>query len=145
MHTIARLSMAAALFALGAYTGGFVSRGAAAQAPAAERVFELRTYTSPSGRLDDLHARFRNHTVGLFEKHGMTNIGYWVPQDDPLKQNTLIYVVAHQSRESAKRSWDGFRNDPDWQKAKAESEKNGPIVEKVESVFLTPVDYSRLR
>lgn len=108
-------------------------------------VYELRTYTALPGRLDALNARFRNHTIKLFEKHGMKNIGYWVPQDDPKKSNTLIYIVSHKSREAAKKSWDAFRADPDWIKARDASEKDGKIVDKVESVFMDPVDYSKLK
>ncbi len=110
-----------------------------------KRVFEIRTYTAQPGKLDALNARFRNHTLGFFEKHGMTNIGYWTPADPPLSENTLIYVVAHKDREAAKRSWDAFRKDPGWLKAKAESEAQGPITTKVESVFLDATDYSPLK
>ena len=116
-----------------------------AHAQSANRVFEIRTYTAAEGKLPALTARFRDHTVKLFEKHGMTNIGYWTPQDAPLSQTTLIYVLAHQSREAAKKSWDGFRNDPEWQKAKAESEKNGALTTKVESVFADPTDFSPMK
>jgi hypothetical protein len=111
----------------------------------AGRVFELRTYTAPDGRLGDLHARFRNHTLRIFQKHGMTNVIYLAPQDAPLSQNTLIYLLAHESREAAKRSWDAFRNDPEWKKVAAETQANGPIVSKVESVFLNPTDYSPMK
>jgi NIPSNAP len=109
------------------------------------RVFELRTYTAPDGKLGELHKRFRDHTTRLFQKHGMTNIGYWSPQDAPQSQNTLVYVIAHASREAAKKSWDAFRNDPEWKKVSSESQVNGPIVAKVESVFLDPTDYSPIK
>ena len=109
---------------------------------AENRVFELRTYVAPEGKLPNLLARFRDHTVKLFEKHGMQNIGYWVPKDQP---NTLIYIVAHKSRDTAKASWDAFRQDPVWVKARTESEANGKIVEKVTSVFMDPVDFSKLK
>ena len=109
------------------------------------RVFELRTYTCYEGKLPDLLARFRNHTMRIFEKHGMTNIGYWVPQDSPLSQNTLIYMLAHPSREAAKKNWDAFRNDPEWQKVQKESEANGKIVSKMESVFMDPTDFSPIK
>jgi hypothetical protein len=109
------------------------------------RLFEIRTYTSEPGKLDALHARFRDHTTRLFEKHGMTNIGYWTPVDGPRSKDTLIYVLAHDSAETAKKSWDGFRNDHDWQKARSESEAAGPIVNKVESLFVKPTDYSEIR
>ena len=134
----------AATFLVGVIVGsGF--HGSRAAAEGGTRVFEIRTYTTHPGKLDALHARFRTHTVKFFEKHGMTNVGYWVPQDAPLADNTLIYVVAHKDRESAKRSWDAFRKDPDWLKARTDSEAQGPIVSKVESVFLSPTDYSPLK
>ena len=109
------------------------------------RVFELRTYTCYEGKLPDLLARFRNHTMRIFEKHGMTNIAYWVPQDAPASQNTLTYVIAHASREAAKRNWDEFRQDPEWQKVQKDSEANGKIVSKVESVFMDPTDFSPMK
>ena len=109
------------------------------------RLYELRTYTTHEGRLDALHQRFRNHTIKLFEKHGMKNGMYWVPTDEKLAKNTLIYVVSHDSREAAQKSWDAFRADPEWQKVRAESEKDGPIVSKVESVYMTLTDYSPVK
>jgi hypothetical protein len=112
---------------------------------AGNRVFEIRTYTAPPGKLDALNARFRDHTIKVFDKYGMKSIGYWVPQDAPLKDNTLIYVLAHESREAAAKSWAAFRADPDWVKTKAESEKDGPLTTKVESVFVDPTDYSPLK
>ncbi len=109
------------------------------------RVFELRTYTCNEGKLPDLLARFRNHTIAIFDKHGMTSIAYWVPQDAPASQNTLIYILAHPSREAAKKNWEEFRNDPEWQKVQKESEANGKLVSKVESVFMEPADFSPLK
>jgi len=109
------------------------------------RVFELRTYTAAEGKIDALHARFRNHTLKLFEKHGMKNIAYWSPSDAPLKSNTLIYVVSHESREAAKKSWDAFRVDPDWIKARDASEVNGKLTAKVESVYMDATDYSPMK
>lgn len=109
------------------------------------RVFELRTYTTHDGKLDALHARFRDHTMRLFEKHGMTNVAYWTPQDPALAGKTLVYLLAHRSPDAAKRSWDAFRNDPEWQKVKAESEAPGPIVRTIESVFGDPTDYSPVK
>ena len=112
---------------------------------AENRVFEMRTYTTVDGRLDALLTRFRDHTTKLFEKHGMTNIGYWVPQDAPLSKNTLVYVLAYPSREAAKKSWDAFRTDPVWQKAQKESEVSGKIVDHVVSVFMDPADFSKIK
>jgi hypothetical protein len=109
------------------------------------RVFEIRTYTTEEGKLDSLNARFRDHTTRLFKKHGMTNIGYWTPADTPLSRNTLIYILAHPSREAAAKNWTAFRNDPEWKKAREESEANGKIVSKVESVFMDSTDYSPLK
>lgn len=116
-----------------------------ADAANGSRVFEMRTYTTLDGRLDALQARFRNHTTKLFEKHGMTNIGYWVPQDGPESKNTLIYILAHSSRDAAKKSWDGFRSDPEWKKAQAASEADGKIVAGVKSVFMDATDYSAIK
>jgi hypothetical protein len=109
------------------------------------RVFEMRTYTCNEGKLPDLLARFRNHTVQIFEKHGMTSIGYWVPQDAPGSQNTLIYILAHPSREAAKKNWAAFQSDPEWQKVQKESEANGKIVNNVVSVFMEPTDFSAIK
>ena len=105
-------------------------------------VYELRTYTTHPGKLDALHARFKNHTIKLFEKHGMKNLMYWVPQDEPRKSNTLIYVVKHKSRQAAEASWKAFREDPEWTRVKGESEAPGPIVQKVETVFMDLAPYS---
>ncbi len=109
---------------------------------AADRVYELRTYHCYEGKLDNLLARFRNHTTRIFEKHGMTNVGYWVPQD---QKNTLVYLLSFPSREAAKKSWDEFRTDPEWVKVRTESEANGKIVEKVDSVYMSPTDFSKLK
>jgi hypothetical protein len=109
------------------------------------RVFELRTYTAAPGKLEELHARFRTHTMRIFERHGMTNIGYWTPKDSPLAANTIIYVLSHESRDAAKKSWAAFGADPEWQRVKAASEAQGPIVSKVESMFLDATDYSPIK
>ena len=111
----------------------------------AGRVFELRTYTAPDGKLPELQARFRNHTMRIFEKHGMKNVGYWVPQDAPAKDNTLIYVISHESREAAKKSWAAFGGDPEWQKVAKESQINGKIVAGVTSVYMDATDYSPIK
>jgi hypothetical protein len=116
-----------------------------ARAQAGPRVFELRTYTTEPGRLDALHARFRDHTMRLFQKQGMTNVGYWVPQDPKLAGNTLVYLLAYPDRESATKSWEQFRADPEWQKARAASEADGRIVAKVDSLFLEATEYSPMK
>ncbi len=110
-----------------------------------ERVFEMRTYVAAAGKLDALHARFRDHTNKLFQKHGMELIGYWTPTDGDEAKNTLVYILAYPSREAAKKSWEGFMADADWNKAKAESEKNGKLVDSVKSQYLKPTDYSPIR
>ena len=98
-----------------------------------------------TGKLPELLKRFREHTTKLFEKHGMTNIGYWTPTDEPRSKNTLIYILAHDSREAAKKSWDAFQHDPDWIKVKEASEADGKLVNKVESVYATPTDFSAIK
>ncbi|HEX8529714.1 MAG TPA: NIPSNAP family protein, partial [Cytophagales bacterium] len=110
------------------------------------RVFQLRTYTATAGKLPNVHARFRDHTVKLFRKHGMTNVGYWevIPKDGG-EPNTLIYVLAHPSKEAGEASFSAFRADPNWTKAKAASEANGPIVDKVEAVYMAATDYSPVK
>lgn len=109
-----------------------------------ETVFELRTYTTHDGRLPALEARFRNHTMGLFEKHGMRNIGYWIPSDRP---NTLVYIIAHANADSVGRNWKAFGSDPAWQAVARESQKDGPILVDggIENQFMTATDYSPIR
>jgi NIPSNAP len=126
-------------------TGVWVGKTTTVDAAAKGRVFEIRTYTANEGKLDALHARFRNHTTKIFEKHGMANVGYWKPLDEPLSKNTLIYVLAYPTREAAKKAWDGFRNDPEWVKVKQESEVNGVLTAKVDSIYLEATDYSKIK
>ena len=114
-------------------------------AQSGNRVFELRTYHTPEDKLDNLMARFRDHTIEIFNRHGMTSIGYWLPQDEPLKGRTLIYLLAFPSRDAAKKDWAEFRADPEWKQVSAASEANGKIVEKVDSVFLDPTDFSQIK
>ncbi len=111
----------------------------------AEWVYELRTYTTAPGKLDDLNRRFKNHTMRLFERHGIKNVAYWTLAEDSKhedKGTTLIYVIAHKNRAVAKESWKAFMGDEDWKKAWAESKKEGPVVTKVKSIFLKQTDYS---
>ena len=108
----------------------------------ASRVYELRTYTTHPGRLPALNKRFQDHTLKLFEKHGMKNEMYWIPTDPAKAENTLIYIVSHESEAAAKKSWDAFRTDPEWIKARDASEADGKIVLKVESVYMTKAPYS---
>ena len=108
------------------------------------KVYELRTYTCLEGKLDALNIRFRDHTIDILNNHGIESIGYWVPQGERSK-NTLIYIVAHSSREAADRNWKEFLDDPKWKKVAAESEAHGKIVLKIESVFLDPTEFSKLK
>jgi NIPSNAP len=113
---------------------------------AQNRVYELRTYTCNEGKLEALKARFRDHTIEIFKRHGMESVGYWTPQDGPTSKTTLIYILAHPSREAAAKNWADFRNDPEWQKVSAASEVNGKILAKPpESVFMDPTDFSKLK
>jgi hypothetical protein len=134
------------LLAVSAAIGvGFkIGRSTTARA-ASNHVFEIRTYTAEPGKLEALQARFRDHTVDIFNKHGMTSVGYFAPSDEPLSKNTLIYILEFPSRDAAKKSWDAFRNDPEWQKVQKESEANGKLVTKVDSVFAEPTDFSPLK
>lgn len=110
------------------------------------RCFEMRTYYAAPGKFEDMNKRFRDHTCALFKKHGMELIGFWIPQDkDKGSENTMVYILAHKSREAAKKSWADFSNDPEWKKARAESEANGKLVEKAESVYLSATDYSPMK
>ena len=109
------------------------------QAEAEYPLYELRTYYTHEGKIDDLHARFSNHTMALFEKHGIKNLAYWSPADDP---SVLIYLIAHKSAEAAKASWTAFGQDPEWQKVAKASRANGPILTKIDSVYMTKTPYS---
>ncbi len=123
----------------------WTTRQAAGEQAAQGRVFELRTYVTHPGRLDALNKRFRDHTCRLFKKHGIELVGFWTPADGPESKNTLVYMVAFPSVEAQKKSWAAFREDPEWTTAKAKSEKDGPIVEKIESKNLAATDYSSIR
>jgi len=112
---------------------------------AQNRVYELRTYTCHDGKLEALKARFRDHTIAIFKRHGMESIGYWVPQDPEKSKNTLIYILAHPSLEAARKNWAAFQSDAEWVKTRSDSEAAGPIVQKVESVYMSPTDFSVLK
>ncbi|NLT71416.1 MAG: NIPSNAP family protein [Verrucomicrobiaceae bacterium] len=106
--------------------------------------FELRTYHAAPGKATALHARFRDHTVALFQKHGMTNVLYSIPREDSgvAEKNTLVYLLAYPDRDAREASWKTFREDPEWIAVKAASEKDGKLVTRVDSLFLHPTDYS---
>ncbi len=107
-------------------------------------IYEYRVYEAMPGRLPDVQARFREHTVALFEKHGIRNIGYWTANIGDYN-NRLIYIVAFDSLEQRETAWAAFRADPEWHKAVSESEANGPIVARLTNTLLTPTDYSPLQ
>jgi hypothetical protein len=110
--------------------------------PASTAVYELRIYHAAEGKLDELLARFRDHTMQIFERHGLKNVAYWTPTDEPLKGKTLVYILAHPSREAAEANWKAFRDDPEWVSVKAKSEANGPLVDKVDSTYMTLTEFS---
>ena len=146
---------ASALLALALITGCAQINGATTQAVTTKSVvadaktatttaarnplYELRTYTTNDGKLDALHARFRDHTARLFERHGIQNVAYWTPTDKP---NTLVYIVAHPDRDAAKAAWAAFVADPEWKTAYAASIADGQLVTNIDSVFMTATDYS---
>jgi len=105
-------------------------------------IFELREYTTYEGKLPDLLNRFHQHTMALFERHGMKNVAYWTPTDEPLKGKTLIYILKHPSREAASANWKAFQADPEWQQVKAKTEEKGQIVEKVVATFMELTEFS---
>ncbi|HEX9002814.1 MAG TPA: NIPSNAP family protein [Blastocatellia bacterium] len=110
------------------------------------KCYEIRTYIAAPGKLEDLHKRFRDHTIKLFKKHGMEVVGFWGPTDkEKGSENTLVYVMAYPNREARDKAWKAFGADPEWQKARAESEKNGKLTDKVESVILGATDYSPIK
>ncbi len=132
------------VFGLGFAAGQFADFEPVASAQG-ERIFEMRTYTAHPGRLDALNTRFRDHTTRIFEKHGMTNLAYWTPQEAPLSENTLVYILAHDSRDAAQASWDAFREDPEWAQVAEESQRDGRIVQSVDVLWLEPTDYSMIK
>lgn len=140
-----KLYVALAIFSLGVFAGNAGQFVSDASAQSSDRVFELRTYTTLPGRLDALHTRFEDHTIRIFERHGMTNIGYFSPQDEPLADNTLIYMLAHDSRKAADASWAAFIADPEWQEVAEASQVDGRIIEKLERVYLDPTSFSQMK
>jgi NIPSNAP len=132
------------LFVMGA--GTLVADSPSGAPAGSGRVFELRTYTAAPGKLTALNARFRDHTIALFKKHGMEVVGFWEPVDkDSGAGDKLVYMLSHQSRAAAEASWKAFRADPEWVKVKADSEKDGSLTAKIESVFMAGTDYSPLK
>jgi len=134
----------AGCLALGWYLGGtgLLTAATAGDAVLADRVFEIRTYTSPDGKLEDLNARWRDHTSRILARHGVQNVGFWVPEES---DNTLVVLLAHESREAATANWSAFRADQEWLDARAASEADGPVSLGAEGFFMYPTDYSSLR
>jgi hypothetical protein len=107
-------------------------------------VYELRMYHVHEGKIDALRDRFRDYTDALFKRHNMKSIGYWSPEDAPASQNLFIYILEHPSRHEAEKNWAAFHADPEWQKVKADSENNGPLVDHVDRYFMDPTSFSAL-
>jgi hypothetical protein len=128
------------VFGAGVYVGGI-----RVAAQAGSRVIEIRRYTANEGKLEALVKRMRDGEARMFEKHGMKNVLHSVVADGPDAQTTYIYILSHDSRAKAAASWDAFRNDPEWKAFRADSEKNGPLVAKVEGTFVNPTDFSALK
>src|SRR5450432_3082729 len=141
--------LSALLLAISILAGSAAETNAVPASPSIapdSRCFELRTYYAAPGKLEALNARFRDHTCALFKKHGMEIVGFWIPMDkEQGAENKLVYMLAHKSREAAKQSWKDFQADPEWIKVRTESEVNGKLTEKIESVFLSATDYSPLK
>lgn len=133
-----------------AFAAGFAVRGIAQPTPvlhaaAADRVFEMRTYTASGGKFDALKARFKDNTIRFFNKHNMTSIGYWTPMDGTGLNTTIVYLLAFPSREAADASWAAFNADPDWVKVRNESNVGGNIVAKADRQFMTPLEFSPIK
>ena len=134
------LSVGIISFILGIGAGIFFTTSAQDQ-----KVFELRTYKATPGNLDNLHARFRDHTIEIFRKHGMEIVGFWSPTSEEERDDILVYLLAHDSQEAADASWQAFGSDPEWQKVAEESNRNGQILGGVERKYMVSTDYSPMR
>jgi len=130
-------------FALGAVVMLGITMVNQSQAQSPNHVFEYRKYYAMPGKLEDLKARFRNHTIRIFNKHNMKSVGYWEAIDN--KDNSLVYILQHPSEAEGKKNWTEFRNDPEWKKASADSEANGKLVDHVDSVYMNPLDFSAIK
>ncbi|MED5411737.1 MAG: NIPSNAP family protein [Pseudomonadota bacterium] len=110
-----------------------------------EKVFELRTYKATPGNLDNLHARFRDHTTRIFRKHGMEVIGYWSPTSEEEREDTLVYLLGHDNQAAADQSWQDFIADPEWARVAEESNRDGQILGGIERKYMVATDYSPMR
>ena len=130
-------------FVLGAVVILGMSMLSQTQAQPPNHVFEYRKYYAMPGKLDDLKKRFREHTIEIFNRHNMKSVGYWIPQDN--KDNALVYILQHPSKDAATKNWAAFRDDPEWQRVSKASEANGKLVDHVDSVFMDPADFSAIK
>lgn len=141
-----RMLLICSLAILVGFVSGWVTRSAGGDdSDSKTMVYELRTYTTNPGKLPGLHKRFHGHTLQLFKKHGMKNVIYTTPTDEKLKDNTLVYLVAHKNRKAADASWKAFVSDPAWKQAYAKSIEDGKLVKKVVRQYLQPTDYSPMK
>ena len=108
------------------------------------RVFELRVYHAVPGKMQALESRFRNKTSELLAKHNLNVVGYWISEDAPAWDNTFIWVVAHSSREEAKKNWEEMRADPEFQEM-LKSEQTEKLVQKIDSTYMHPTDFSPMK
>lgn len=138
-------ALGAAVFVGGIFVGQALDSTGAVNAQAGGSVFELRTYTANEGRMEGLLDEFRSYAARIFERHGMKNVGYWVPTDAPRSEDTLIYILQHDSREAAQQSWSAFIEDPEWQAAYEELNADGRLAASVESMFLQATDFSPMQ
>lgn len=125
--------------------GHWLGRESVVQAQSGNRVFELRMYTAAPGKLPEVHDMFRKYAAPIFKRHGMTNVGYWAPTDDPASKDQFIYLLAHESRAAAEKSWAAFRVDKEWRAAREKIDANGRIVAKTEGIFMEPLDFSPMK
>lgn len=130
-------------FFFGAVAALALAMATNSNAEASHHVYELRTYHAGPGKLDALVARFRDHTETIFKRHNIRTVGYWIPEDN--KDNLFIYIVDHKSKEDAAKNWAAFQADDEWKKVRAESEANGPLQVKIDSVYMDPTDFSHLK
>jgi hypothetical protein len=145
MMKIGKIGFGIACLLLAGWVGLAVHANQGEKKKVDTRVFEMRTYYANPGKMTALHARFRDHTNKLFVKHGMDLVGYWSPIDPKQAEEKMVYILAYPSKAAADKSWDAFKKDPDWIKAKADSEKDGVLVKSIDSVFLNPTDYSPIK
>ena len=148
-HHAGRASTFKSAYGLSLLSGALVMLGFSAlrdsDAQSRHHVYELRMYYAKEGKMDALIARFGNHTDAIFRRHNMKSIGYWLPEDAPNSKDLFVYILEHPSREAADKNWAAFQADPEWQRVKAESEANGPLVDHIDRHFMDPTSFSALK